>query len=96
MAKTRQELKKEIDELQEYIDAVEAARECNLELADSVYDILIDKNSTHRIQCVLGDEKSNVLFLDKQEKTNIRSAKRFPSNAGGMQSWKKWISTIQY
>ena len=35
-------------------------------------DILIDKNSTHRIQCVLGDEKSNVIFLEKGEKTNIK------------------------
>ena len=38
MTTNRQELQKEIDELQEFIDAVEAARECNLELADSVYD----------------------------------------------------------
>ena len=38
MTTKRQELQKEIDQLQEFIDAVEAARECNLELADSVYD----------------------------------------------------------
>ena len=37
MAKTRQELKKEIDELQEYIDAVEAARDCGLQLDASVF-----------------------------------------------------------
>ena len=38
MTTKRQELQKEIDKLQEFIDAVEAARECTLELADSVYD----------------------------------------------------------
>ena len=38
MTTKQQEIQKEIDKLQEFIDAVEAARECNLELADSVYD----------------------------------------------------------
>ena len=38
MAKTKQELQKEIDQLQEYIDAVDSAREFSLELGDSVYE----------------------------------------------------------
>ena len=69
MAKTRQELKKEIDELQEYIDVVEAARELGLPLDESVfpkYTAAVEK------QKQLGDELQSIEATPNCFRTNAQ------------------------
>ena len=75
MAKTRQELKKEIDELQEYIDAVEAAREHGLQLDASVftkYTAAIEK------QKKLGDALQSLEAAENRFRTSARLLRKEP------------------
>ena len=74
MAKTRQELKKEIDELQEYIDVVEAARELGLPLDESVfpkYTAAVEK------QKQLGDELQSIEATSNRFRTNAQLKKEY-------------------